>query len=179
MDNFFVITGAPGTGKTTLLKEIERQGYTVVAEPARYVLKEQRSVGGKGVPEKDPALFVSLMLAREVEWFKECERSRQSIVFFDRGVVDNIGYARLFGIGESDINKMAKLCRYNNNVFYLPMWKDIYVTDDERKMTYEVAKDFGIELRKGYEEFGYRLVDVPYDTPKGRCDFILEKIKAL
>jgi predicted ATPase len=65
----FVITGAPGSGKTLVLKELVAMGFTGVPEPAREVLAEQRAVRGMGVPEKDPTRFCDLMLARAVDDF--------------------------------------------------------------------------------------------------------------
>jgi predicted ATPase len=62
--NFFIITGSPGSGKSTILRELKNIAVTVIDEPARQILAEQRSFGGNGVPENDPVLFTELMLSR-------------------------------------------------------------------------------------------------------------------
>jgi hypothetical protein len=64
--NRFVVTGAPGSGKTPILRELVRLGFLGVDEPAREILAEQRAIGGNGVYDKDPQLFCDLMLERAV-----------------------------------------------------------------------------------------------------------------
>ena len=53
-----VITGPPGSGKTPIVGELVALGFTGVAEPAREVIAEQRALGGDGVWDKNPQLFL-------------------------------------------------------------------------------------------------------------------------
>jgi len=62
----FVATGAPGSGKTPILRELVRFGFLGVNEPAREILAEQRAIGSNGVYDKDPQLFCDLMLERAI-----------------------------------------------------------------------------------------------------------------
>jgi predicted ATPase len=39
--NLYVVTGGPGTGKTTVLRELERKGFPCVPEVARQLIQEQ------------------------------------------------------------------------------------------------------------------------------------------
>ena len=70
-DRFFVLTGAFGSGKSTLLEHLRLRGFRGVAEPARTILAQQRSIGGNGLPEKNPALFVELMFSRMLDTYRE------------------------------------------------------------------------------------------------------------
>jgi predicted ATPase len=167
----FVITGAPGGGKTPVLKELVALGFEGVPEPAREVLAEQRAAGGTGVPEKDPKRFCDLMLARAVDDFDRSDGAGRP-VFFDRGIPDNVGYFRLFGLDASSAEQAARLRRYNDLVFVLPSWREIYTTDEERRMTFEMAHRFGVVTRGIYAGLGYTLIDVPRDTPQARARFI-------
>jgi predicted ATPase len=171
----FVITGAPGGGKTPVLKELVAMGFDGVHEPAREVLAEQRAAGGTGVPEKDPKRFCDLMLARAVDDFDRSEGAERP-VFFDRGIPDHAGYFRLFGLDASAAEEAASLRRYNDLVFVMPSWREIYTTDEERKMTFEMAHRFGDMIRDVYAGLGYTLVDVPRDTPQARARFIAAKV---
>jgi predicted ATPase len=171
----FVITGAPGGGKTPVLKELVAMGFTGVPEPAREVLAEQRAAGGTGVPEKDPARFCDLMLARAVDDFERLQ-GMDGAVFFDRGIPDHIGYFRLFGLDASSAEEAATLRRYDDIVFVMPSWAEIYTTDEERKMTFEMAHRFGEVLRDVYAGLGYTLVEVPRDTPGARARFIAARV---
>ena len=60
----FILTGAPGVGKTSVLSALDDQGYAVVAEAATDVIAAGRS-GGSGEPWLDP-LALARYLAHPV-----------------------------------------------------------------------------------------------------------------
>ena len=97
-------------------------------------------------------------------------------MFFDRGIPDLIGYAELFGLDAADAATAAAVHRYNDLVFMLPSWPEIYATDAERRMTFEAAKAFGERVRDIYVQLGYSVVDVPRDTIVARVRFILDTL---
>ena len=64
--------------------------------------------------------------------------------------------------------------RYHNRVFVLPAWREIYATDDERKMTFEMAEAFGEDVRSIYEGLGFEILEVPKDTRRrGRASSLV------
>ena len=63
----YVITGGPGTGKTSLIEELKIVGYQTVKEVARDIIKEQQQQGGDALPWKDTVLYTSMMLERSVD----------------------------------------------------------------------------------------------------------------
>ena len=170
-----VITGPPGSGKTPLVRELVASGFTGVAEPAREVLAEQRAIGRDGVWDRNPRLFIDLMLSRAVADFRRASSARGP-VFFDRGIPDLVGYAELFGLDPSDAANAAAAHRYTDPLFALPGWPEIYVTDTERTMTFEAAAAFGTRVRQAYLDLGYAVVDVPGDTVAARARFILDTL---
>jgi predicted ATPase len=171
----FVITGPPGSGKTPIVRQLLASGFTGVAEPAREVIAEQRAIGGDGVYDRNPRLFLNLMLSRAVADFRRMSGVSDP-VFFDRGIPDLIGYAELFGLDASEAANAADLHRYNDLVFVLPPWPDIYVTDSERRMTFEAAETFGERVRSIYVALGYSVLDVPRDTVVVRARFMLDAL---
>ena len=170
--NLFVITGPPGSGKTPILRELRALGFPTVPEPAREVIAEQRARGGYGVYHRNPALFVELMLERAVADYRR-RHGASGRVFFDRAIPDLIGYAELFGLDPSKAVGAAAVYRYQDPVFVLPSWPEIYVTDDERRMTVSEASAFGDRIRNIYVELGYSIVDVPRESIAERTRFIL------
>jgi predicted ATPase len=52
-----VITGGPGTGKTSLITALESKGYTCLPEISRQVTLEAREKGIDQLFLKDPMLF--------------------------------------------------------------------------------------------------------------------------
>ena len=175
MHRLFVLTGAPGSGKSALLDCLRRSGVTAIDEPARQILAEQRSFGGHGVPERDPALFVELMLSRAVFEYRRQEASDRPIVF-DRGVPDLIAYASLYGLDATRVLSASRAYRYNPTVFFAPAWEEIYCNDDERKMTFDQARDFGERMRDAYLGLNYELLDLPRDTPGKRAGILLKAL---
>ena len=174
-DRYFLLTGAFGNGKSTLLEHLQSRGIRGIVEPARPILAEQRSIMGDGLPEKDPRLFVELMFSRMLSTYRQSE-SLPGPVLFDRGIPDLLAYAALFGFDFPPAKNAAHLYRYNPQVFVAPAWEKIYCTDDERKLPFSVACKFGKDLRAIYERLGYTLVDLPCVSVEERADFILARL---
>lgn len=177
-NNYFILTGAMGGGKSTILAELRKLGLTAIDEPARQILAEQRNIGGVGVPEQDPQLFTDLLLSRAIFQYNQFQDHPAPIIF-DRGIPDNICYANFFDLSTTTASAASKQYRYNSKVFYVPGWKEIYQTDDERKMTFEQANQFGVEVKAIYNNLKYQIIEVPFDTPSARARFIMETIQKL
>ena len=164
-----------GAGKTTLINKLIDLHFNCVTEPARAILAEQRAVGGHGVPDHDPQLFVDLLLARAVQQFTEMRDNTQPVIF-DRGIADNIAYTKLFDLNINKAVSAAQRYRYHPTVFFLNAWEEIYQQDAERKMTFAAANSFGAELKLIYQDLGYTVVDVPFATPDERAVFITQHL---
>lgn len=171
-EKFFILTGAPGSGKTTLLQHLRTLGLQGIAEPARQILAEQRSIDGNALYGRDTRLFVELMLSRMLSEYNRLETSSVPI-FFDRGIPDILAYASLAGLDYPPGQNAARKYRYNTRVFFAPAWEKIYTQDEERTVSFEVASQFGPELRKIYEQLEYVLIDLPCLSVKERARFIL------
>ncbi|HZY17531.1 MAG TPA: AAA family ATPase [Ramlibacter sp.] len=64
--NFYVITGASGGGKSTLVAALSELGYSTVHEAALAVLREQQECGGTALPSVDRAAFFEEVLTRNI-----------------------------------------------------------------------------------------------------------------
>lgn len=176
-DNFYVITGGPGVGKTTLLKQLEKIGYHTVSEDARKIIKKQVQSQGDGLPWKDKALYTHLMIDASVKSFKSILNDQKNTIFFDRGIIDAFCYARMIEMEVSpDMKDIAETYLYNPKVFILPPWPEIYETDEERKQTWEEAVETHNAMKRTYSDYGYQPIDVPLETVENRAEFIMENI---
>ncbi len=131
--NLFIVSGGPGSGKTTVLDELARLGYGHAPEVARQIIQEQVAAGGTALPWADRAAYVRLMLERSVASYREYAAT-ESPMFADRGIPDTLCAARLYGLG--DLTAIESACRdyrYAPLVFVAPPWAEIYQTDGERK----------------------------------------------
>ena len=168
--NLFILTGAPGTGKTAILRRLGNE-FRCVDEPAREILAEQRATGGSGTWDQDPSLFVHLLLQRSIEKYAMARRSEETVVF-DRAIPDCVVYAVLAGSDPTPSLKAVDVHRYQPHVLFLEPWSDIYETDEERIMSFDDTVSFSQTLRDVYERSGYTLVEVPRDSIGGRATFV-------
>ncbi len=173
--NYYILTGAMGAGKSAVLDRLRSRGHRCVDDPARQILKEQRSIAGSGVPETDAALFNQLMLSRAIYLYRSNSQA-SSALLFDRGIPDLIAYAELFGIPSSVYERAATTYRYNAAVFFFAGWSEIYTLDDERRMDFESARRFGERVNDIYGRLGYKTIDVPRVSTEERAEFIVDAI---
>ena len=172
--NLFILTGAPGTGKTAILRQLGNE-FRCVDEPAREILAEQHATGGRGTWDQDPSLFVHLLLQRSIEKYAMARRSRETVIF-DRGIPDCIVYAALAGSNPTPSLKAVEVYRYQPHVLFLEPWSDIYETDEERIMSFDDTVSFSQTLRDVYERSGYTLVEVPRDPIDDRATFVRKSV---
>jgi predicted ATPase len=136
---FFVLTGGPGSGKSSVVEALHRAGYARSVEAGRGIIQDQVRIGGRALPGGDPILFAELMLSWDMRSYHIAEQSTGP-VFFDRGVVDVVGYLRLLGLTvPKHMEDALEMFRYNQRVFIAPSWEKIYEQDRERKQDFKQA----------------------------------------
>jgi predicted ATPase len=172
--NCFVITGGPGVGKTTLLQELQKRFFTCIPEIAREIIKEQVTMQGDALPWKNKELYLQMMFDRSVDSYKAMNNNNSSLIFFDRGIPDSLTYAEIIGFEKRErMENIARHYRYNQDIFFLSPWQDIYKTDEERKQSWEEAVVISELNAEIYRRCHYNLITVPNDSPEKRADFIL------
>lgn len=174
--NFHVISGGPGSGKTSMIEMLRHRGYRCVDEAGRDIIRQQARIGGPGVHDNDRALYCELMLSRMIHDYDALD-GHAAPVFFDRGIGGLIGYCRLTGMAvPAHLRQAAAVFRYNPAVFITPPWPEIYHADSERKQDFAEAVRTFEAVVAGYHESGYRVIEVPKTSVAARVDFLLGQI---
>jgi predicted ATPase len=180
--NLFVISGGPGSGKTTVLCELAKLGFQNAPEVARQIIQEQVRDGGTVLPWQDREAYTRLMLQRSIESYRLHTPALRT-TFADRGIPDTLGYARLIALREEELMRdLLAACRqyrYASVVFLAPPWKEIYETDGERKQDFAESERTFEQITEVYRECGYELLPLPRMTPVARARFILDQIESL
>ncbi|NMH86188.1 AAA family ATPase [Flavivirga algicola] len=171
-----VITGGPGTGKSTLINELINRGYTCLEEISRQVTLEAKKDGIDQLFLTNPLLFSELLLKGRRQQFLDAQKLSSEIVFFDRGLPDVLAYMDY--IGDAYPQNFINTCKDSTYdiVFILKPWEAIYKSDNERYENFEQALSIHKHLLKTYQDFNYNLIDVPFDTIEKRTDFILNTL---
>ena len=178
-----VITGAPGTGKTLLVKALENQGYHCFPE----IIRDMTFAAKQGEETKthttnpltfvdDPFRFNKKLLEGRREHFRASLNLNASICFFDRGIPDVLAYMDYFG--QTYPSEFVKACREHkyDQIFILPPWKEIYVSDNERMESFEQAEELHTVLKATYERFKYPIHILPKTTVQERVALLLDMI---
>ena len=177
IDRFVVITGGPGSGKTTLIDALEATGFARTVEAGRAIIQAELAAGGTALPWADREAFAERMLAWEVR-SHAAAANRASAgdgrIYFDRGVPDVIGYRRLVGLPvPAALDGAARRLRYHRRVFLAPPWPEIFHADDERRQDFEEAVRTADAMRTVYDDYGYEVVELPRATVAERLAFVL------
>jgi predicted ATPase len=171
-DHLFVITGGPGSGKTTLIDALEKAGFACSHEAGRAIIQDQQAIDGPGLPWRNAALFAELMLAWEMRSF-DMARELRGPVFCDRGVPDVLGYLRLTDLPvPAHVERAAADLRYNPRVFIAPPWRQIFETDEERRQSFDEAVRTYEAMVATYEGLGYALIELPRCRVRERLAFV-------
>ncbi|NRA44560.1 MAG: AAA family ATPase [Oligoflexales bacterium] len=164
-----ILSGCSGGGKSSLLSELSQRAFGVIMEPGREIVKEQKAIGGTALPWVDLDKFLLLALSRYIYHFNSSVISDRH-TFADRGIIDSVKTDRQ---QEPCFANAAKKFRYNQKVFLVPTWKEIYVQDQERQHGFEDATAEYHELLEKYQDYSYETVIVPKTDVKARADFVL------
>ncbi|WP_242206155.1 AAA family ATPase [Aestuariivivens insulae] len=171
-----IITGGPGTGKSSIINELIKRDYTCLEEISRQVTLKAQKDGIDQLFLTQPLLFSELLLKGRQKQYIEANHLVSDVVFFDRGIPDVLAYMDF--IGDTYPKSFIDTCKalVYDTVFILKPWEAIYTSDNERYENFDQALQIHDHLVNTYKNYNYTLIDVPFDTVENRTNFILKFI---
>jgi len=171
-----VITGGPGTGKSSIINQLQSRGHLCYEEISRQVTLQARKDGIDQLFLTEPLLFSQKLLEGRIQQFIEAVKEPKDNVFLDRGLPDVLAYMDY--IGDTYPNHFTETCNayQYDYVFVLAPWQEIFTSDSERYESFEKATEIHHHLFETYKRFGYQLIDVPFGSIENRTDFVLDSL---
>jgi len=167
----FVLTGAPGCGKSSIIEELNRRGFQTCPEVYTTLYNES----------KDYTVFSQPINLRykllDKQLFLESLLKKETPVFLDRSTIDIILFAKYFNI-EMPLDFIDKAKNKSYDLVFLmePLPKQYYKVTNIRKETQEESLKIHQFFKEEYKKFGYKVIEVPFDTIENRTQFILDFI---
>lgn len=174
----YIITGTPGSGKTTLIRLLEQQGHAVVEEAATDIIALEQALGNPE-PWKEIAFIDKIVKLQEQRQLNLSARP-QSLQFFDRSPICTYALCQFLAYAPTEnllkeIDHITNNNIYEKNVFFIDNLGFITPTD-ARKINYEEALRFEQLHLEAYDQFGYECIRIkPNSIPK-RLQQILDQI---
>ena len=198
MPTLILFTGGPGSGKTTLINEFQRQGFSIVPDRARELIRARQLIRGRelirsnheqripssNMPPK--TINVEQMVGR---FFEIClhdyrryliKRQQHSIIFFDMGVLEAAATliqsaSSIANMKQTNIMKIISTIQFDA-VFLFPPWADIYVQDRERQHSFQHAQNVYQQLCQWYSQLGIQPLTIPKTNVTERVQFVLDNL---
>lgn len=177
MQQKIVFIGGPGTGKTSVLNALKNQGFFCMQEVSREVTLKAKEEGIEQLFLTEPLLFSEMLLEGREQQYLKASESKESTVFFDRGIPDVFAYMNYSNTDFPEVFLTKSKEYLYDQVFLFAPWEEIYTSDNERYETFEQAQLINTCLEKAYKKIGYKMIDVPFGSVEDRCQFIINSLE--
>ena len=175
----YIITGGPGSGKTSIIKELAKKGYLIVPEAATDVIEEglQQNIQAPWMADDYHIKVSSLMAKRQVE----VRDSKETIAFFDRGHLDGITYILLQRrkLPQEVVDYVQASIEesfFDKTVFFIENL-EFCEQAPHRDEDLEEALEKSRQIKQNYQALGYDVVNIPPGTIEQRSKWIIDQIQ--
>ncbi len=158
----FILSGAPGSGKTAILRQLELDGFVVVEETATDVIALWQA---RGIPEPwtDPSFIdaiVDLQLRRELQ----AGMQQGAVQSHDRSVICTAALAKYLGYPfsrslETAMERLKRESIFERQVLFIRNLEFISPTE-ARRISFEESLHFERIHEEIYRESGFDLISI-------------------
>jgi predicted ATPase len=172
----FIITGAPGAGKTAIIRQLELDGFGVVEEAATAVIAAAQAQGTVE-PWTHPS-FIDVIASLQRDRQIRASYQPDEVQFHDRCTVCTAALAAYLGRPHTpflagELERVKREAIYQRRVFFIRNLG--FVTPTEaRRISFEETVRFEKIHEEIYRDFGFELVSVE----PGSLDERVRTIKA-
>ena len=158
----FIITGAPGAGKTAIIRQLELDGFSVVEEAATDVIAAAQAQGTVQ-PWTHPS-FIDAIAKLQRDRQIRVPHQPDHVQFHDRCVVCSAALAIYLGYPfspflASELERVKKEAIYQNRVLFIRNLGFITPTE-ARRISFEETVRFEKIHEETYRDFGFELVSI-------------------
>ena len=177
MQKKIVLTGGPGTGKSSILDELKARGFSCMPEISREVTQKAQKKGFSNYffltlcclatcYSKEESININKHNRTMLTGFFSIEEYQMFMLIW---ITVKHHITRIF-------KEKSRNYRYDV-IFLFKPWSVIYISDNERYENFEESKAIDRCLQHAYQEQGYSVIEVPFGTVKERCNFMINWLK--
>lgn len=175
----YIITGAPGAGKTTIVAALRDRGFAVVEEAATDVNLDFHALG-RPTPWQHEE-FIDTITRLQRQRLEAPAPAGTEVQVFDRSPVCTLALANYLGLPVTaalaeEVDRTVAAGTYERTVFFVQLLGFVTPTD-VRRITYEQSVAFARFHEEVYRGHGFELVDVPAGTVQERVELIEQYLR--
>jgi predicted ATPase len=175
----FIITGAPGAGKTAIIRQLEIEGFSVVEEAATDIIAAAHAQGTVE-PWKDSSFIDAIAKLQRDRQIRASYQPDQ-LQFHDRCSVCTAALAIYLGhpytpLLAAELERIKNEAIYERRVLFIRNLGFITPTD-ARRISFEETVRFEKIHEETYREFGFELVSVEPASLMERVSMIKAAIR--
>ena len=174
----YILTGAPGCGKTSILRSLELAGYTVIEEAATDIIA-LRQAQGIAEPWTHPSFIDDITNLQKLREMRIADAS--GVQFYDRSPICTYALAVWLGFPISktladEMERIKKEQIFEKQVFFIGNLGFCEPTA-ARKISFEDSLRFEKVHEDTYRSFGYECIRVPPNELAARLDQIERHVR--